>query len=320
MIHDSPFRPPSGRMSPLALTLAVGLHVGVAAALWWTSPLKFLDQTHTAIVVTVVPEPEGAAPAAGGSPGAASASAPASPSDAPSETAPSPPQEPTQQALAADPAAIPQILMQTPEPLQSATIPTAIEAQTLWQTDTQAWKPLVTFEQSLPPPEATPPPPTSRDIARAATPRPTAARPPPPRPQSALPPRTGQPPSPQGSPSESQQAAGQPATPGSPVGLRSGLGGERNDYLSRVARQIERFREYPAIARQHGQQGRVVMRVTITRDGRLLDASVDRSSGWPVIDSAELATIRRSGKFPDVPDGMPGDPIVLILPVTYKFR
>lgn len=306
-------------MSPLALTLAVGLHLGAAAALWWTSPLKLLDQTQTAIAVMVVPEPQGAAPAAGGSPGAASALAPASPSDAPSETAPSPPQEPTQQALDADPAAIPQILTQTTEPLQSAAIPTATEAQALWQTDTSAWKPLVTFEQSLPPPEATPPPPTSRDIARAATPRPAAARPPP-RPQSALPPRTGQPPSPQGSPSESQQAAGQPASSASTSDSLSGLGGQRNDYLSRVARQIERFREYPAIARQNGQQGRVVMRVTITRDGRLLDASVDRSSGWPVIDSAELATIRRSGKFPEVPGSMPGDPIVLILPVTYKFR
>lgn len=319
MIHDSPFRPPSGRMSPLALTLAVGLHAGVAATLWWVSPLKFLDQTQTAIAVTIVPEPQGAAPAAGGSPGGASASAPASPSDAPSEPAPSPPQDPTQQTLAPDPAAIPQILTQRPEPSQSAAIPTAVEAQTLWQTDTSAWKPLVTFEQSLPPPEATPPPPTSRDIARAATPRPAAARPTP-RPQSAPPPHTGQPPSPRGSPSQSQQAAGQPAPSGSTADSLSGLGGQRNDYLSRVARQIERFREYPAIARQNGQQGRVVMRVTITRDGRLLDASVDRSSGWPAIDSAELATVRRSGKFPDVPGSMPGDPIVLILPVTYKFR
>ena len=43
------------------------------------------------------------------------------------------------------------------------------------------------------------------------------------------------------------------------------------------------------------------MRVTVARDGRLLDVRVGTSSGWPAIDAAELETIRKAAPFPPVP-------------------
>ncbi len=94
----------------------------------------------------------------------------------------------------------------------------------------------------------------------------------------------------------------------------------RNDYLSRVFRHIEPYRVYPPSARENRQSGRVVTRVTINRNGQLVDARVERSSGWPIIDAAELAAIRRAMPLPPVPNGMPGDPIVLILPMNYGMR
>ena len=36
------------------------------------------------------------------------------------------------------------------------------------------------------------------------------------------------------------------------------------------------------------------MRVTVARDGRVLDVRVGTSSGWPAIDAAELETIRKA--------------------------
>jgi len=100
----------------------------------------------------------------------------------------------------------------------------------------------------------------------------------------------------------------------------AGHGGERNDYLTRVFRHIEPFRTYPEAARAARQRGRVVSRVTINRAGELVALSVDRSSGWPLIDKAELAAIRRAMPLPPPPAGMPGDPIVLILPMTYNYE
>ena len=59
------------------------------------------------------------------------------------------------------------------------------------------------------------------------------------------------------------------------------------------------------------------MRVTVARDGRLLDVKVDKSSGHSEIDTAETRTIRKASPFPPLPVDVPGDPVVFILPVTY---
>jgi len=103
-----------------------------------------------------------------------------------------------------------------------------------------------------------------------------------------------------------------------PGDVLPGQGRQRNDYLSRVARQIARHRVYPAVAASNRQEGRVVMRVTVARTGHVLEVRVGTSSGWPAIDAAETETIRKAGPFPPVPGDMPGDPIILVLPMTYN--
>ena len=57
--------------------------------------------------------------------------------------------------------------------------------------------------------------------------------------------------------------------------------------------------------------------MTIGRDGALIDLRIDNSSGWPLIDEAEMAAIRRAMPLPPVPAGMRGDPVVLVLPMNY---
>jgi protein TonB len=287
-------------MSPAALALAVVMHASVGAALWWVSPLRPHDQTETAIMVTVEPEP-------GGGTQSTDAAPPVSLSDAlPSNE---PPQEAPQQALApAEPMPVEPTLAEPtsiqPSPPEQAqpqpqpeSQPTEAEAEASWPTDASSWKPQVTFEQSAPSPQAAA---TSRNIASAAPQRAVAA--------------------PQRAPSDSQGSASVPSAASGAPGPLMGLGGQRNDYLSRVFRHIEPFRSYPASARANRQSGRVVTRVTINRDGQLIDVRLDQSSGWPAIDDAELTAIRRAMPLPPVPHGMPGDPIVLILPMNYGIR
>ena len=57
--------------------------------------------------------------------------------------------------------------------------------------------------------------------------------------------------------------------------------------------------------------------MTIARDGQLIDVKIDTSSGWPAIDAAELEAVRRAAPFPPVPADMPGDPLILIVPINY---
>jgi protein TonB len=305
----------TGRMSPGAVALAVGLHVAVAGALWWLSPLDHEDHAETPIMVTVDPQP------LGGSGATASTGGGAPPTEATETPPPTPPAEPVQQAAAAaepapaaptEPPPTPQAPPQMAEPLK----PSEEEAEAKWQTEASAWKPHVTFENALPPPDA-PPPPTSRDIPRPR-PQQQARAPVQQRAQTAFPPRPVQPPAAQ--PGNTQTAASAPGPTNSALDSLSGHGGERNDYLTRVFRHIEPFRVYPEAARANRQRGRVVTRVTINRAGELVAVSVDRSSGWPLIDNAELAAIRRAMPLPPPPAGMPGDPLVLILPMTYNYE
>ncbi len=96
-----------------------------------------------------------------------------------------------------------------------------------------------------------------------------------------------------------------------------GKGDQRNDYLSLVFRHLEPYRVAARTGGAARQSGRVVSRVTLARDGRLIDVSIDTSSGRPAIDAAELAAIRQASPFPPVPQGMPGDPVILVLPINY---
>lgn len=173
--------------------------------------------------------------------------------------------------------------------------PTEAETEVAWQTDASSWKPQVTLER----PPAIPPP-----VQVRPAPRPPTA------------PRTAQTPGMrlQDYPPQTSSLGG-PST--GPVDQAMGDGGARNDYLSRVYRHIDPYRDYPAAARAARQHGRVVTRVTINRAGELLDIRLDRSSGWPLIDNAEMTAIRRAMPLPPVPAGMRGDPIVLVLPMNY---
>jgi protein TonB len=91
--------------------------------------------------------------------------------------------------------------------------------------------------------------------------------------------------------------------------------GPRNDYLSRVFRHLEPYRiELAGTSHPHG---RVQTRVTLARDGRVLDVSVASSSGSPALDAIEVAAIRRGSPFPPLPAAMPGDSVIVWLPMNY---
>lgn len=345
MTHDSFIRPQSGHMSPAALALAVSLHVLVAAALWWAAPLHHLDHAETPIMISMEQEPlsigntetlastpprgettspppapnEVQPPETMPQPSEQSALAPAEPTPtpppertpepeperepAPAPAAPSPAPEVTRLPPAPTPDPAPAraettMPLQAPVETEAATtvpeIPSEAETETAWQTDASSWKPQVTLEPSLAPPQrpirTAPRPPTAPRMAQSPGQR-----------LQDYPPQTS--------------SLGLPS--GSSMELAMADGGARNDYLSRVYRHIDPHRGYPAAARAARQHGRVVTRVTINRAGELLDIRLDRSSGWPLIDNAEMAAIRRAMPLPPVPDGMRGDPVVLVLPMNY---
>jgi periplasmic protein TonB len=273
-------------MSPVALALALSLHGLAAAVLWWATPLQPTEPPDHAIMVTV----GGGAPPAGmeASP---SDDKPASPAAAgtPDPPPPDQPRDEPQQALA------------EPQPEQPP--------------PPQPTPPQPSLEEALAPPEQLPPP-TAQDFPKLVV-RP-AVRPPPPPPRgvaSQAPPRPS-PPAPAHPPANAPASA--PGPPSNSSDWLIGQSRARNAYLDLVARHTSRYRFYPRLSADNKQEGRVVTRVTIGRDGRLIDVKIGKSSGWPAIDAAEIETIRKSAPFPPVPADMPGDPLILNLPINYE--
>jgi periplasmic protein TonB len=280
-----------------ALALAVLLHGLIGGAIWWIVPLHAAESKDEPIMVMFDSTPTNAglqAPEKAGPPAESTAASPQPATDPQRE-------EQQQQALAPSPPST------TPEQPQSAR-PSEARPQP------EQVPSLPLFEFSVPPMPEPAPPPTSRDFSKPPAPHP------PPRPvqrAQPLPPRLA-PPAPQRPPSESFATMPSPMPGPDPGDVLPGQGRQRNDYLSRVARQIAQHRVYPASALNNNQGGRVVMRVTVTRSGQVLDVNVRTSSGWPAIDAAEVETIRKAAPFPPLPSEMPGDPVVLVLPVTYS--
>jgi protein TonB len=75
--------------------------------------------------------------------------------------------------------------------------------------------------------------------------------------------------------------------------------------------------EYPADALAAGLTGRVVVRVVIGEDGRVVRAAIQRSSGVPSLDASALSAVRQ-WRFEPIRQG--GVAVVAAVPIPVVFR
>ena len=86
---------------------------------------------------------------------------------------------------------------------------------------------------------------------------------------------------------------------------------------------MRRISQFPYVPKDTGPvrtTGTVLTRVTIARDGRLLDVAIERSSGLPSLDSGVIETIRRASPYPPLPADITGDRHTFQLPVSFNFH
>ena len=86
---------------------------------------------------------------------------------------------------------------------------------------------------------------------------------------------------------------------------------------------MRRISQFPYVPKDTGPvrtTGTVLTRVTIARDGRLLDVAIERSSGLPSLDSGVVETIRRASPYPPLPADITGDRHTFQLPVSFNFN
>lgn len=90
--------------------------------------------------------------------------------------------------------------------------------------------------------------------------------------------------------------------------------------LPRIDRASSQAPEYPAVARELGEQGIVVLDVLVDAAGRAVDAKILHSSGFPPLDAAAIASVKTTYRFvPGTVDGRP-QPMWFRFAFTWKLE
>ena len=88
-------------------------------------------------------------------------------------------------------------------------------------------------------------------------------------------------------------------------------------YLAQVRGMVEANREYPAMARQLGVQGTVMVRVSIRSDGSIGEVNIASSAGNKSLDKAAVSAVRRAAPFKS-PGGFGLGEVTVEIPIVYR--
>lgn len=100
--------------------------------------------------------------------------------------------------------------------------------------------------------------------------------------------------------------------------LPSSADSSTGDYFSMVRMMIEKHKQYPYVARRRRIQGRVVVHFVIKTNGRVVDVSVLKSSGYRSLDKAALEAVKASSPFPRPPAGLFDGPVPLEIRIVFE--
>ena len=97
-----------------------------------------------------------------------------------------------------------------------------------------------------------------------------------------------------------------PASQAGSVASAAASSGDRESYGLKVNGHVQRYTRYPDAAARGGMKGAVRVSISIGGSGNLASARVTASSGYPVLDSEALATVRRAAPYPKPPASFGG--------------
>lgn len=82
---------------------------------------------------------------------------------------------------------------------------------------------------------------------------------------------------------------------------------------------LERHKRYPSIARMNRWEGRVVVHVTVRRDGQLVNPEVEESSGYSVLDQAAVDVVQHASPLP-LKYALEQSLVSVSIPLTYQLE
>lgn len=173
---------------------------------------------------------------------------------------------------------------------------------------------------------AEPPPPVVIPLAEVVLPEPEPPpplelKPPPDQPKPVERPRPPQPKpksvaaAPQAAPEQTQRAAA-PAPGATPEPPSASL----PTWKGLMLRHLERHKRYPGEAQRSRHEGVTYVRFTMSRDGRVLAARIERPSGFASLDQEGIDLLQRAQPLPALPQDQPGESLELVVPIQFFLK
>lgn len=182
-----------------------------------------------------------------------------------------------------------------------------------------------------PPPPPPPPPEPQQALPQPVVPQPVAPRPPKAVPQvKAAPIPTQTTPSPDANavplpapvapapaaPVAEEQTYQPPPQVSKPVSDPEGT----KIYLSGIKGRVQEKVVYPTLSLKRGEQGTVHVHTSLSRDGTVVDISAEEEGNSLRLREAAIKAIKDAAPFPPMPDGVPGDPVKITIPVVFEIK
>jgi protein TonB len=90
-------------------------------------------------------------------------------------------------------------------------------------------------------------------------------------------------------------------------------------WVAAVSAWLAAHRTYPAQARERGDQGNVSVRFTVDRSGRVVEATIVKTSGSSLLDEAALGLLRQA-VFPPFPANMTQAKVTVTTSIRYSLQ
>jgi protein TonB len=87
-----------------------------------------------------------------------------------------------------------------------------------------------------------------------------------------------------------------------------------------LSSHLEREKRYPRASQQHREQGIVLLRFTMDREGKVLAARIERGSGFAALDQEVLGLVQRAQPLPALPPEIAAAQLELVVPVQFSLR
>ena len=91
-------------------------------------------------------------------------------------------------------------------------------------------------------------------------------------------------------------------------------------FTNNLAFHIAKFKNYPRIAMRRNWQGMVLVRMVMLGNGNIQSLSIEKSSGYEVLDNEAMKMIERAKPLPKPPDILASDEVNIYVPVSFALN